>query len=100
MISEELYNALVAYEQAVKLESPPESVRVFGLCTWVGLATEDARIDELRAQLISDFDGDWAFPFGGPAPYMKRAREEAQHRNPARLAWVRSKIEEYEAAHK
>lgn len=37
------------------------------------------------------------YPFGSSS-YIRAQRERAQHKDAARLAWVKSKIDEYEAA--
>lgn len=49
-----------------------------------------------RHQMDTDPSYDYLYPFGGFDLYEKEKFEGIQHKNPARLAWVRERIAEWE----
>ena len=50
---------------------------------------------EFRRMLKAEFPGRaaWHYPFGGRQQYNQDSANHAQHLNPQRLEWVRSKID-------
>jgi hypothetical protein len=76
--------------------------RSIGLCTsyhdWLfrrsGFEEVGAR-KQLEFLFISD-GLDKSYPFGGEEEYWDALEHDRQHLNPQRLAWVRSKVKQYE----
>lgn len=49
-----------------------------------------------RHQMDTDPSYDYLYPFGGYELYKREEFEGIQHKNPARLAWVKARIAEWE----
>jgi hypothetical protein len=90
IVSDRLYQQLVAWRDDVNSVTPSAACRATGLCKFVG--TEVQR--ELRVLLFSEFcDAYWPFNEHSRDHY---AMEEFKNLNPQRRAWVDKKIAEYE----
>lgn len=76
-------------------ESPSDSVRSYGLCSYIDARTwsDESPYYEFCNLLREQFE-EATFPFGGWELYMAERTEMTQHLNPLRLAWVRKYLEE------
>lgn len=68
---------------------------LFGVCQTMDEIEEED--DKLKDLFISD-GLDSEFPFGGEELYFEEIEREIVHLNPERLAWVRSKVEQFATA--
>jgi hypothetical protein len=98
-VSEHLKAYLSAYAAWVDAGAPDGEPfdRCIGLCT--NILNWEGRPPGLVAGLKAAFkaDGlDKRYPFGGEDQYDAAADNNEQHLNEQRLAWVRSKIAQYE----
>ena len=99
MISTSIYTALKAWEIEANSKSPAIKVRRYGLCNWLANFSGKNSCRDLQEIFAREFSNT-SSPFGGPWRYYRDCANLTQHKNELRRAWVRSKIEEYEAAHK
>jgi hypothetical protein len=103
MISETLYNSLKNWLAEATSDEPNYLVRNFGLCGWVEEDrnfTRETRVLNSRKLinlLWAEFPDSPYFPFEDAEAFFA---SDMRQRNPARLAWVQSKLDEYEAGQK
>ena len=102
MISEKLYKFLkewYSWATAAKVEDTFQFKKDTGLCS--SLVAYSCHSVEMQLELISelenDFKGNYQFPFDKNfANYWQVKKSSSHYKNPKRVAWVKSKIEDYE----
>lgn len=107
-MSANLKQFLAAWLEWVEKGAPDEEpfCRRRGLCAnfeeWLCARNEcEEKIEEENDQLLELFRADGfepIYPFGGCEEFYAERDDDTMHLNEARLAWVRSKVAQFEAA--
>jgi hypothetical protein len=101
----EFLSEWLAWAESGGLERQPFT-RFSGLCLnfWEWLEDRDASFKEITGEM-SALEGlfiseglDHITPFGASVKYSDEGDRASMHLNPQRLAWVRSKVAQHEAA--
>lgn len=107
-MSENLQRFLAEWLEWVEDGAPKKGMlrRYQGLCSnfsrWLHARSADwdeidREIDQFK-NLFAEDGLDEEYPFGGCSKYCAEAEKETMHKNPERLAWVRSKVEQFATA--
>ena len=104
-MSENLQRFLAEWLEWVEKGAPDEEpfCRRRGLCSgledWNLERDFDVEEGEEELRCLFKADGlDGVYPFGGAEVFYEAVDHDEQHLNEARVAWVRSKVAQFEAA--